>query len=80
MPLASSDPHEGISVHVLDPRIVIWPMDMLCHDSVLTKMVVDGGIAIRLRLVLRVVGDIGRHLALVGHSMRRDDVARLAIM
>jgi hypothetical protein len=80
MPLASSDPHEGISVNVLDPRIVIWPMDMLCHDSVLTKMVVDGGIAIRLRLVLRVVGDIGRHLALVGHSMRRDDVARLAIM
>jgi hypothetical protein len=31
MPLASSDPHEDISVDVLGPWIVIWPMDLLCH-------------------------------------------------
>jgi hypothetical protein len=36
MPLASSDPYEDISVDVLDPRIIIWPMDLLCHGSVLT--------------------------------------------
>lgn len=36
MPLASSDPHEVIFVDVLGPRIVIWPMDLLCHGSVLT--------------------------------------------
>jgi hypothetical protein len=33
MPLASSDPHEDISVDVLSSRIVIWPMDLLCHGS-----------------------------------------------
>jgi hypothetical protein len=34
MPLASSDPHEDISVDVLGPRIVIWPMDLLGHGGV----------------------------------------------
>jgi hypothetical protein len=36
IPLASSDPHEDISVDVLGPRIVIWPMDLMFHGSVLT--------------------------------------------
>jgi hypothetical protein len=36
MPLASSDPHEDISVDVLGPWIVIWPRDLLCRGSVLT--------------------------------------------
>jgi hypothetical protein len=47
MSLASSNPHEDISIDVLGPRIVIWPMDLLCHGSVLTKAAVDGGVAIR---------------------------------
>jgi hypothetical protein len=34
MHLASSDHHEDIDV--LNPRIVIWPMDLLCPGSVLT--------------------------------------------
>jgi hypothetical protein len=46
--LASSGPNEDISVDVLGPRIVIWPMDLLCHDSVLNEVVVDGGFAIHL--------------------------------
>jgi hypothetical protein len=52
MPLASSDPHEDISVDVLGPWIVIWPMDLLCPGSVLTEAAVDGGVAIRLGSVL----------------------------
>jgi hypothetical protein len=80
MHLASSNPHEDISVDVLGPRIVIWPMDLLCHGSVLMKAAVDGGVAICLGPVIRVVGDVGRRLALVGHSISREDGARLATM
>jgi hypothetical protein len=70
MPLASFDPHEDISVDVLGPRIVFCPMDLLCHRSVLTEAAMDGGVAIRIGPVLRVIGDIGHPLALVGHSIR----------
>jgi hypothetical protein len=80
MSLASSDPLEDIGVNVLGPRIVIWPMDLLCHGGVLMKAAVDGGIAIRLEPIIRVVSDIGHRLALVGHSIGRDDGARLATM
>jgi hypothetical protein len=80
MPLASSGPHEDISIDVLSLWIIIWPMDLLCLGSVLTKAVVDDGVAIRLEPVLRVVGDVGRRLALVSHSIRREDGARLATM
>jgi hypothetical protein len=44
-------------------------MNLLCHGSVLTKAVVDGGVAIRLRSVLCVVDDVGRRLTLMGHSI-----------
>jgi hypothetical protein len=80
MPLASSDPHEDISIDVLGPRIVIWHMDLMCHGNVLTEAVVDGGVAIHLRPVLRVVGDVVRRLALVGHNIRQEDETRLATM
>jgi hypothetical protein len=55
-------------------------MDLLCHGGVLMKVVVDGGFVIRLGPVIRVVGDIGRRLALMGHSIGREDEARLATM
>jgi hypothetical protein len=42
MPLASSNPHQDISVDVLSPRIIIWPMDLLCQGGVLTKAAIDG--------------------------------------
>jgi hypothetical protein len=80
MSLASSDPHEDISIDVLGPRIVIWPMDLLCHGGVLMKTTVDGRVAIRLGPVIRVVGDVRHRLALVGHSIDREDGARLATM
>jgi hypothetical protein len=78
MPLASSNPHEDISVDVLGPRI--WPMYLLCHGGVLSKAAVDGRVDVCLGPVLRVIGDVGRCLALVGHNIRREDGARLAAM
>jgi hypothetical protein len=40
-------------------------MDLLCYGSVLTEAAMDGRVAIRLGIVLRVVGDVGRRLSLV---------------
>jgi hypothetical protein len=80
MPLSSSDPHEDISIDVLDPRIVLWPMDLLCHGSVLIKAAMDDGVVVCLGPVLRVVGDIRHHLILVGHSIHQEDGASLATM
>jgi hypothetical protein len=69
MSLASSDPHEDIGVDLLGPRIVIWPIDLLFHGGVVMKAAVDGGVAIHLGPVIRVVGDVERCLALVGHNI-----------
>jgi hypothetical protein len=69
MPLAYSDPHEDISDDVLGPRIIIWPMDLLCHRGAHTEAIVDGGVVVRLEPILRVVGDIGRRLVLVGRDV-----------
>jgi hypothetical protein len=44
------------------------------------KAAVDGRVAIRLGPVIWVLGDVGRRLALVGHSIGREDGARLATM
>jgi hypothetical protein len=55
-------------------------MNLLYYGSVLTEAVVDGGVTIRLGPVLRVVGDVGRRLTLMGHIIRREDGARLATM
>jgi hypothetical protein len=71
MPLASSDPHEDISDDVLGPRIIIWPIDCLCHRGVLTEATVDGGVSIRLGPILQVVGDVGRRLVFMGLSIHR---------
>jgi hypothetical protein len=79
MSLASSDSHEDISIDVLSPRIVIWPMNLLCHGSVLMKAAVDGGVAIHLGPIIR-IGDVGRRLAFVGHSISQEDGARMATM
>jgi hypothetical protein len=80
MSLASSDRHEDIGVDLLGPRIVFWAMDLLCHGGVVMKAVVDGEVVVCLRPVIRVVGDVGRCLALVGHNIGRKDGARLATM
>jgi hypothetical protein len=80
MSLASSDPHEDIGVDLLGPRIIIWPMDLLCHGGVVMKATVDGGVVVRLGPIIRVVGEVGRRLALVGHSIGREGGARLATM
>jgi hypothetical protein len=78
--LASSDPHEDIRVDLLGPQIIFWAMDLLRHGGVVIKAAVDGGVVVRLGPVIRVVGDVGRRLALMGHSIGREDGARLATM
>jgi hypothetical protein len=69
MSLASSSPHEDIAVDLLGPWIVFWAMDLLRHGGVFMKATVDGGVVVRLGPVIRVVGDVGRRLALMGHSI-----------
>jgi hypothetical protein len=80
MPLASFDPHEDISIDLLDPPIVIWPMDLFFHGCVLTEVAVDGGVVVCLGPVLQVERDVERRLALMSHSIRREDGARLDTM
>ena len=80
MSLASSDPHEYIGVDLLDAWIILWAMDLLRHGSVVMKAAVDDRVVVRLGPVIRVVGDVGRRLALMGHSIGREDGARLATM
>jgi hypothetical protein len=55
-------------------------MDLLCHDSVLNEAIVDGRVVVWLRPILQVVGDVGRLLSLVDHSIHQEDGARLATM
>jgi hypothetical protein len=55
-------------------------MDLLRHGGVVMKTALDGGVVVRLWPVIRVVGDVRRHLALMGHSIGREDGARLATM
>jgi hypothetical protein len=57
MSLASSDPHEHIGVDRLGAWIVVM------------KAAVDDGVGVGLRPVIWVVGDVGRRLALMGHSI-----------
>jgi hypothetical protein len=44
-------------------------MDLMFHGGVVMKAAVDGAVVVRLGPVIRVVGDVGRRLALVGHSI-----------
>jgi hypothetical protein len=80
MSLASSDPREDIGVDLLGARIIFWAMDLLRHGAVVMKAAINGGIGVGLRPIIRVVGDIGRRLALMGHSIGREDGARPVTM
>jgi hypothetical protein len=80
MSLASFDPHEHIWVDLLGARIIFWAMDLLRHGGVVMKAVVDDGVGVGLGPIIWVVGDFGRRLALMGHSIGREDGARLATM
>jgi hypothetical protein len=80
MSLASSDPHEHTGVDQLGARIIVWVMDLLRHGGVVMEAAVDGGVGVGLRPVIRVVGDVGRRLTLMGHSIGREGGARPATM
>ena len=80
MSLASSDPHEHIGVDRLGARIIVWAMDLLRHGGVVMEADVDGEVGVGLGPVIRVVGDVGRRLPLVGHGICRERGARRATM
>ena len=80
MSLASSDPHQHIGVDWLGARIIVWAMDLLRHGGVVMEAAVDGGVGVGLGPVIRVVGDVGRRLPLVGHGICRERGARRATM
>jgi hypothetical protein len=80
MLLASSNPHDDLWIKVLGSRVVVVSMERPCHRRVLIDAGVDGRVAVRLELVLRVVGDVRRRLALVGHSICHERGALLARM
>jgi hypothetical protein len=80
MSLASSDPHEHIGVDLLGARIIFWAMDLLRHGGVVMKAAVNGRVGVGLGPIIRVVGDVRRHLALMGHNIGREYGARLATM
>jgi hypothetical protein len=78
MLLTFSHPHDGFSIKVLDVRIEVWPTDLLCHRSVGMDALMDGGVAVGLRRVLRVPVDVGCRLPLVCQSPCLQLGARLA--
>jgi hypothetical protein len=80
MSLASSDPHEHIGVDLLGAQIIFWAMDLLCHGGVVMKAAVNGGVVVGLGPIIRVIGDVGCRLALMGHIIGREDGARPATM
>jgi hypothetical protein len=80
MLLALSHPHDDLSIKVVGARIILWPMDRPCHRCVLIEAVVDARVGVCLGRVLWVVGDVGRRLALVGHSICHELDAFLATM
>ena len=70
MLLASSHHHDDFCINVRRVRIEIWPIDLPCHQCVVTEVAVDALVAVRFGRVLWVEGDIGRRLPLMGQSVR----------
>jgi hypothetical protein len=80
MSLASSDPHEHIGVDRLGAQIIVWAMDLVRHGGVVMEAAVASGVGVGLGPVIRVVGDVGRRLTLMGHSIGLEGGARPATM
>jgi hypothetical protein len=73
-------PVADFCVKVLGAWIVFRPMDLPCHRCVLTEATVDGSVIVRLRPILWVIVDVGRRLALMGHSKCLEDGTSLSTM
>ena len=78
--LASSHPHNDISIKGLGPQIPVWPMDLSSHLCVSLDTTVDGWVVVRRGRVIIVVGHVGCRLALAGQSPSHERVALLAFM
>lgn len=81
MLLSLSYPHDHLSIKWRTGRIPLWPMDFPSRLRVHIEAAVDGGIAVRLGWIIRVVGGLRRgRLALVGQGPSHELVARSATM
>ena len=74
MLLASSHPYNGFTIKGLGLQIPVWPMDLPSHLYVRLDTTVDGRVAVRRGRVVRVLGDVGRRLALAGHNPSHERV------
>ena len=70
MLLAPSHPHDDFYINGHRGQIKIRPMDLPCHRVVVINATVDALVVVRFGRVLRVVGDFGRRLPLMGQSIR----------
>ena len=70
MLLAPSRPHDDLSFNVVGARIIVWPMDLLCHLCVRLDTSVGTVTGVRRDRVVRVEVDVVCRLALVGQSER----------
>ena len=78
--LPSSCPRDGFSRKGLGGWIPCVPMEHLSHLRVLSDARVDARVAVGLRWICRVVGDVGRRLALVSHAVCHELIAFLIFM
>ena len=68
--------------HTLAQKLMMalsYPL-ALRHGGVVMKAAIDGGVGVGLGPVIRVIGDVGPRLALMGHSIGREGGARPATM
>ena len=69
MLLASPRPHGCFSTDGLIVGIEVRAMDRMCRVTVRADLAMDGGVGVRLRRVVRAVGDVGCRLPLLGESI-----------
>ena len=80
MPLATSNPDNGLCIKGLSHRIEVWTTNLSCCRGVLSDAGLNCRIGVRLGPVVLIEGDIGRRLALVGHSICLEVTARPIVM
>ena len=69
MLLASPRPHGCISTDGLGVGIEVRAMDRMCRITVRADPAMDSGVGVRLKRVIRAVGDGGCRLPLLGQSI-----------
>jgi hypothetical protein len=77
---AFSAPHDTFSIKRLCHWIEVWPTNLPCHHDVPCDAGLDCRVAVRLRRVVHVEGDVGLALALVCYAICLELAARMILM